>query len=147
VFNVGIQLCQFCSTCCSYGTYPDLVNGGCLPCSGAYGVDCLGCNENVCLNCVVDKYANGVTCTACNSSIPGCTSCTVSTTCNACDNAAHYLLSGVTCVCASGYAVDIMDACVPCSTTLTGCLVCSSLTACTSCDLTGHFISNSSNTS
>lgn len=143
-FDIALQDCVSCPSCCQYGAFYNSTSGLCEACNSLF-TGCLSCTIASCGLCRSGYYLNGGACIGC-SIITGCLSCSSGTTCLVCDVTGHFLLSGSSCVCAAGYALSGAS-CVPCSTTLAGCLLCTSQTSCISCDLSGQFITNPTNSS
>lgn len=72
----------------------------------------------------------------------GCTQCSSSSTCTAC-NTALFVLNGSKCSCKDGY-YNNSNTCTLCSDDIIGCTKCTSSSVCTACDTTNSFLLNTS---
>jgi cysteine-rich repeat protein len=125
--------CQTNSICssCQTGYYLSNVSS-CVSCSAAL-VGCGSCSiSTLCSGCVDNYYLFNGKCTLCNASIAGCASCSSNSTCTACNATGNFIVSGSSCVCATGFVLN-GSFCAACKDYLPSCQTCSSNTTCLSC--------------
>ncbi len=113
--NPFCQLCGFIasgSTCLTCIDQYFSNSGVCQKCSSKFA-NCLTCDLTVCFDCQPGSVLSGIYCIPCRNFIPGCTLCSSTTVCTACEIDGYYYDSGAV-------------GCAVCSSSpsLTNCAIC-----------------------